>query len=127
MYVDSTGTDLQRNIIINDISQSNPCVITTEVDHDLHTGDQVNFFGIGGMVELNGIVAFITVISRNSFSLNGVNSTGFTAYTTGGYVGIQQAAKMEIDIITNDVGHKTQLNNLSQATMPGFQPVGRLI
>ena len=174
MYVDASGTDLQRNLVIDDITQSNPCVVSTEIDHNLHTGDQVTFFGIGGMTELNGTIAFITVLSPTSFSLNGIDSTGFGAYTSGGYVGVQEPAKMSIDIIVNDVGHKTQLNNLSQdpyqgsmtnmvfedgnkkwykvfinqvgkfiqfrlrnrqsgakidiqATMPGFQPVGRLI
>lgn len=174
MYVDASGTDLQRNFVIDDITQSNPCVVSTEIDHNLHTGDQVTFFGIGGMTELNGKNAFITVLSPTSFSLDGIDSTGFGAYTSGGYVGVQEPAKMSIDIITNDVGHKTQLNNLSQdpyqgsmtnivfedgnkkwykvfinqvgkfiqfrlrnqqsgakvniqATMPGFQPVGRLI
>lgn len=174
MYVDSTGTDLQRNIVIDGITQANPCVVSTEVAHELHTGDQVTFFGIGGMTQLNGTVAFITVLSPTSFSLNGIDSTAYGAYTSGGYVGVQEQAKMSIDIIVNDVGHKTQLNNLSQdpyqgnmtnmtfedgnkkwykvfinqtgkfiqfrlrnrqsgarinvqATMPGFQPVGRLI
>lgn len=174
MYVDSSGTDLQRNLVIDSITQANPCVVSTEVNHNLHNGDQVSFFGIGGMTELNGLEAFITVLSPTSFSLDGINSTAFGAYTTGGYVGVQEAAKMSIDIITNDLGHKTQLNNLSQnpyqgnmtnltfedgnkkwykvfinqtgrfiqfrlrnrqagakvniqATMPGFQPVGRLI
>lgn len=174
MYVNSKGTDLQRNLVIDDITQANPCVVSTEIDHNLHTGDQVTFFGIGGMTELNGTNAFITVLSPTSFSLDGIDSTGFGAHTSGGYVGVQEPAKMIIDIITNDVGHKTQLNNLSQdpyqgnmtnmvfedgnkkwykvfinqvgkfiqfrlrnrqsganvniqATMPGFQPVGRLI
>lgn len=174
MYVDSTGTNLQRNIKLDGASQTNPCVITTEVDHNLQTGDQVTFFQVGGMTELNGLVAFVTVIDPLTFSLDGIDSTGFTAYTSGGYVGVNEQAKIVIDIITNDVGHKTQLNNLDQnpyqgnctnlvfedgskkwykvfinqtgrfvqfrlrnrqaganiniqATMPGFQPVGRLI
>lgn len=174
MYVDTTGTDLQRNIKINNITQSLPCVVETVLDHNLNTGDQVNFFSIVGMEELNGTSAFITVIDENSFSLDGVDSTGFDSYISGGFCGVSVPAKMSIDIITNDVGHKTQLNNLSQdpyqgnmtnivfedgskkwykvfinqtgkfiqfrlrnrqsgakvniqATMPGFQPVGRLI
>lgn len=174
MYVDSTGTNLQRNIAIDSITNSNPCVITTETGHELQSGDQVNFFRIGGTTELNGMSVFITVIDPTSFSLNGVDSTSYGIYTSGGYVGTTEPAKMTIDIITNDVGHNTQLNNLSQdpyqgnmtnmvfedgnkkwykvfinqtgkfiqfrlrnqqagakvkvqATMPGFQPVGRLI
>lgn len=174
MYVSTSGTDLMRNIPIQGITNSNPCVVTTDIDHNMKTGDQVTFFGIGGTTELNGTVAFITVIDDQTFSLDGVDSTGFGVYTTGGFVSTSVAAKMIIDIITNDVGHKTQLNNLSQdpyqgnctnmefedgtkkwykvfinqtgkfiqfrlrnrqagakinvqATMPGFQPVGRLI
>ena len=174
MYVDTTGTKLMRNIPIQAISNSNPCLITTAVDHDMQTGDQVTFFGIVGTTQLNGTLAFITVIDDQTFSLNGVNSTSYGVYTSGGFVSTSVQAKMIIDIITNDVGHNTQLNNLSQepyqgnctnmvfedgskkwykvfinqtgkfiqfrlrnrqagakinvqATMPGFQPVGRLI
>ena len=174
MYVDSSGTDLHHNTALANITQSNPCIVTTNVASGVANNDQVNFFGIGGMTELNGQVAFVTVISPTSFSLNGLDSTAFTAYTSGGYVGFEEDAKLVIDIITNDVVHKTQPNNLNQnpyqgnctnlsfedgskkwykvfinqtgrfiqfrlrnrqagakiniqATMPGFQPVGRLI
>ncbi len=119
MYVDSSGTELQRNIIIDSITNANPCVVSTEVDHSLHTGDQVTFFGIGGMTQLNGTKAFITVLTPTSFSLDGINSTAYGVYTSGGYVGVGEAAKMSIDIITNDVGHKTQLNNASQDPYQG--------
>jgi len=174
MYVDTTGTDLMRNIKIQSITNSNPCVVTTVVDHNLHSGDQVTFFGIQGMTELNGSLAFVTVLDQQTFSLDGVDSSAFGAYTSGGFTSTSVPAKMIIEIITNDIGHKTQLNNLSQdpyqgnctnmlfedgskkwykvfinqtgkfiqfrlknrqsgakinvqATMPGFQPVGRLI
>ena len=174
MYVDSSGTNLRRNIAIGGITKSAQAVVTTLVAHNLNTGDQVSLFKIGGMTELNGQVAFVTVTSINTFILNGINSTGYTTYTSGGYAAAAVDAKMSIDIIVNDVGHKTQLNltnqdpyqgtvtNLSfedgskkwykvfinqtgrfiqfrlrnlqagakiniQATMPGFQPVGRLL
>jgi len=113
MYVDATGTNLQRNIAIDSITNSDPCVITTETGHNLQSGDQVNFFRIGGTTELNGMSVFITVIDPTSFSLNGIDSTAYGVYTSGGYVGTAESAKMTIDIITNDVGHNTQLNNLS--------------
>lgn len=119
MYVDSTGTDLQRNIAITNITQSNPCIVTTDVNHNLSTGNQVNFFGVGGMTDLNGTFAFTTVITPTSFSLDGIDSTGFGAYTSGGYAAVDELAKMSIDIITNDTGHKTQLNNLSQDPYQG--------
>jgi len=113
MYVDSTGTSLQRNILIQDISQSNPGIVTTTVNHNLTTEDQVNFFDVGGMSILNGTFAFVTVLTETTFSLDGIDTGLFPAYTSGGFIGVDDPAKMSIDIITNDVDHKTQLNNLS--------------
>jgi len=174
MYVDSTGTRLKRNIQISGATNANPCVITTLLNHNLQTGDQVNIFGVGGMTQLNDQVAFVTVLSPTTFSLNGVDSTAYGAYTSGGYAATAESAKIIIDIITNDSGGVTQLNNTNpnpyqgnctnitleegskkwykifinqvgrfiqfrfrnqqagatiniQATMPGFQPTGRLI
>ncbi len=176
MYVDSTTTDLKRNIIISNITQSNPCIVTTIIDHNLTSGEQVSFFGIGGMTQLNGQSAFITVLTEQTFSLNGVDSSAFTAFTSGGFVSVPESAKISIEVLTNDRKGEdfTQLDNLSQipyegnctnlkiedgakkwykvyinqtgkfiqfqfknqqsgtkiniqATMPGFQPVGRLI
>ena len=176
MYVDSSGTDLRRNIVIHSITQSNPCVISTVVNHHLSTGDQVSLFGIAGMTQLNGVEAFVTVLTPQSFSLNGIDSTAFGAYTSGGFVSVSENAKIEIEIFTDDRKgtNYTQLNNLDpvpyegnctnlsfetgvkkwykvfinqvgkfiqfqfknqqagakiniHATMPGFQPVGRMI
>lgn len=119
MYVDSTGTSLQQNTRISSITNSFPCIVTTETDTDYENGDQVNFFGIGGMTELNGTQAFVTVITPTSFSLNDVDSTGYGVYTSGGFAGIEVPAKMSIDVITNDMDHDTQLNNLSDNPYQG--------
>lgn len=176
MYVDATKTSLVRNIAIDSATQANPCVITTEIAHGLQNFDQVTFFGVGGMTELNGLQAFVNVINTTSFSLNGIDSTAFGAYTSGGFVSAPQRAKIQIDVFTNDRVNQdsTQLDenvpfpyegnctNISletgtkkwykvfinqvgkfiqfrfrnrqagttiniQATMPGFQPLGRLI
>jgi hypothetical protein len=174
MYVDTTGTWLERNIAISAATNANPCVITTSVNHGLNTGEQLSIFGVGGMTELNDNSFFITVLSPNTFSLNGIDSSVFGVYTSGGYAAVPEKAKMIIEIITNDNEDSTQLMNLSQnpyqgtctnltfetgvkkwykvfinqtgrfiqfrlrnlqagaiinvqATMPGFQPVGRLI
>lgn len=113
MYVDTTGTRLRRNIKIDNVTNSNPCVIMTEVNHGLSAGDQVTMFGIVGTTQLNNISAFITVITPNSFSLNGIDSTAYGAYVSGGYISASQQAKMTIQVITNDSGENTQLNNLS--------------
>lgn len=113
MYVDSSGTKLTRNLALAGASKSNPCVITTQLNHNLVTGQQVAFFGVGGMVELDSIEAIVDVITSTTFSLRGVDSTGFTTYTSGGYVSVPENAKMDIDIITNDRNEQqiSKLNN----------------
>lgn len=111
MYVDSTGTSLTRNIAINQASQANPCQITTSQPHGLQTSDQVNIFGVVGMTELNNIQYVITVTSSTSFTLDGIDSLGFTPYVSGGYVAAAVPAKLDIQIIVDDVQNITQLNN----------------
>lgn len=113
MYVDSTGTVLKKNIEVSGITNANLCIVSTVTEHGLSTGDQVSFFQIGGTTELNGKAYFITVIDDQSFSLDGVDSTSYGVFTSGGYASASVDAKLEIEIITNDVDHPTQPQNLS--------------
>jgi hypothetical protein len=72
---------------ISAATQANPCAITTGAPHLLDTADRVTFSGVGGMTQLNTLPATaITVTSPTAFTLNGVDSTGFGAYTSGGTV-----------------------------------------
>jgi hypothetical protein len=81
---------------ITGASKANPCVIT-KASHPYSTGDEIYVAGIVGMTELNDRTFTITKIDANSYSLDGVNSTGYTTYTSGGtaartYVRIDSAA-----------------------------------
>ena len=69
-------------------SQANPCVIRS-VAHPFVTGDYVLVTAVVGMTELNGNTYQITKIDADTFSLDGINSTGFTAYTSGGTLFLQ--------------------------------------
>ncbi len=71
---------------ITGATQANPCVITS-ASHGLTTGYRVYIVDVVGMTELNGeTTSFaVTVIDANSFSLDDTDSTGYTAYTSGGY------------------------------------------
>src|ERR1041385_993230 len=110
MYVDSTETDLRTQVTIRNITQANPAVITTTVNHGLKSGTQIEIFDVEGMTEVNDNFYFITVINNTSFSLNGVDSTGFTPYTAGGIVASKVPAKLTIQIIVNDTEQSTRLN-----------------
>lgn len=70
---------------ISGATQANPCVITSDA-HGLKTGYQITIDDIdpGSMQELNGRNYTITFVNDDQFSLNGVDSTGYTAYVSGG-------------------------------------------
>jgi len=68
---------------ITGATQANPVVITS-TSHGLATGASVTVSGILGMVELNNRQFAVTVINANSYSLDGEDGTGHTAYISGG-------------------------------------------
>lgn len=70
---------------IANITQANPGVVTTNLNHGYSNGQVVSFSGIVGMTPLNTGTYTITVISEKSFSI-GVNTSGYPAYVSGGVV-----------------------------------------
>ena len=80
----ATGTSSAVEKVISGATAANPCVITA-TGHGFSNGDKVSIRGVVGMVELNLETAY-TVANKatNTFQLLGVNSTGFTGYTSGG-------------------------------------------
>lgn len=69
---------------ITGATQANPCVITCSAGHALAAADKVAIFSVIGMVELNDNVYSVANPTATTFELSGINSTGFTAYTSGG-------------------------------------------
>jgi len=68
-------------------TQANPCAVTTSAAHGYSSGDTVTFASVGGMTELNSLPATtIVVTGASSFTLTGVNSSAYGAYTSGGTV-----------------------------------------
>lgn len=64
-------------------TKANPCQITS-TNHSLITGTQIYIANVLGMTQLNQKIYVITVIDANNFTLNGIDSTAFTTYITGG-------------------------------------------
>lgn len=77
------GYETSKNI--TGATRANPVAITCTA-HGYLTGDEVFITGVGGMTQLNGRTFIITVIDANTFSLQGVDGTAYTAYTSGGTV-----------------------------------------
>lgn len=64
-------------------TQANPCQITAAA-HGMTTGRQVLITSVAGMTQLNDKMYTITYVDDNNFTLDGVNSGGYGAYTSGG-------------------------------------------
>lgn len=71
---------------ISGITQANPAVVTTSSAHGFTTGQTVEITGVIGMTEVNNRLFTITVLTTNTFELDGEDSTGHTAYSSGGSV-----------------------------------------
>lgn len=68
---------------ITGASKTNPVQLTI-TGHGITTGAQVQVTGVGGMTQINDKVFIATVVDANTITLNGVDGTAFTAYTSGG-------------------------------------------
>lgn len=72
---------------ITNITQTNPAVVTSN-GHGLITGTQVIIKEVDGMANgtssINNNTYTITVIDPNTFSLNGIDTTSYTPYLSGG-------------------------------------------
>lgn len=80
----TTATSTQANATITGATQANPCVITTSGAHGFSNGQLIYIYGVVGMTQLNGRLYTLANVTGTTFELSGVNSTGYTAYTSGG-------------------------------------------
>lgn len=70
---------------ISNITQANPGVVTTILNHGFATGQVISILDIVGMTELNNTPLTIIVISEKTFSV-GVDTSAYTAYISGGVI-----------------------------------------
>ncbi len=76
---------------ITAISSDNPALVTISL-HGCQTGYHIKIDDVEGMTELNERVYTITRITENTFSLDNIDSSVYTAYTSGG-----KAVRYEVD------------------------------
>jgi hypothetical protein len=70
---------------VTGITQANPGVVTTNLNHGYTTGQVCEINGIVGMTALNGVSITATVLTEKTFSI-GTNTTSYGAYVSGGVV-----------------------------------------
>lgn len=69
---------------ITGISQASAAVVTS-ASHNLSVGEYVIIVGVSGMTEINGQVSRISAVTTNTFTLQDIDSTAYTAYSSGGF------------------------------------------
>jgi len=87
-----TGASFSGAVLtVSGITAANPPVVTVGSTSTMTTGDVVRIHGVVGMTEVNNNDYKATVINSTTFSLQNmdgenVDGTGFTSYSSGGYV-----------------------------------------
>lgn len=70
-------------VTITAATLTNPVAVTAAA-HGRTSGDIVQIAGVAGMTQLNDKLFTVTVTGPDTLTLNGVDGTAFTAYTSGG-------------------------------------------
>jgi len=78
-------TCLSGTANITAATKTNPVQITV-TGHGRSTGEVLQIESVGGMTELNDKTYAITVVDPNNLTLDGVNGTAFSTYTSGGLI-----------------------------------------
>lgn len=104
---------------IQAVQKSAPCVITTQLAHELPQGWRFRVVGAGGIKELNSVgenYYLATDVTSTTVTINQVNSLQYTTYTSGGVVEYNQpvplgnySARMQIreTVESSDVLYST--------------------
>ena len=77
------GIIVASSKVITGITKANPGVVTA-TGHGFANGDQVYISGVVGMTQVNNRRFTVAGAAANTFQLSGVNTTGYTTYTSGG-------------------------------------------
>jgi hypothetical protein len=78
--LDSVSSDTG---VITAVTQANPAVVTS-ASHGLSNGQVVRIDGVVGMTEINDTLFTTANVATDTFQLSGENSSGYTAYSSGG-------------------------------------------
>jgi Baseplate J-like protein/Ubiquitin-activating enzyme E1 FCCH domain len=71
---------------ISNITQANPAVVTTALNHGYFNGQIVTAFNVLGMNQINGVPLTVTIIDEKNFSTGVNTATGYSVYISGGYL-----------------------------------------
>lgn len=117
-------------LTITGITQANPAVVTTSSDHGLSAGDNVYISGVVGMTEINrpnkeyqvGTVGSSTTFQVKEIGGANINSSAYTAYSSGGSVSPIYEIVSPYDIDDIDALSYVQFGNTIYIAHPSYAP-----
>jgi heptaprenylglyceryl phosphate synthase len=95
-FVESlAGVDGTKSNSITGISQANPAVVTYSGSDNFTEGDTVRITGVVGMTQVNDLEFVVGTVNTgaNTFQLRGINSTAYTAWSSGGTVAVVSVSR----------------------------------
>ena len=118
---------LANNNGLTKFDGSNPGRIITQTDHGLADGNIIQFFGVGGMTEINDQFAFVKVIDATTAELfadaaltTAFDNSGFSNYTSVGKIGLRYQTKFQQDTsgtqVSDGIGGGAEPNAASSVT-----------
>lgn len=112
---------IKATATITGATQANPVVITANA-HGFPNGALIEFSGVVGMTQLNGLSSFVTVTGANTFELFGIDGTGFSAYVSGGtasqYYEVAHPYSSQADVDTMQWAGQNDVLYIACATKP---------
>ena len=98
-------------------TKANPGVFTATA-HGFTNGQVIGLSSIAGMTEANGKYGVAVVLSANTFSIAGLDTTNFSTYTSGGSATPSQVTVGNLTSVPMPGGQKAELDatNLSSTS-----------
>ena len=85
----------ERAVTITGISQASPAVLTTDIANNLRSGEKIIIRDVVGMTEVNGTIFTYTPVTATTGTI-GIDSTSYTAYSSGGVASVTYKTKRSI-------------------------------
>ena len=93
---------------ITGITRANPAVVTS-ANHGFANGDTVYIRNVSGMTQINNRVFVVANKTTNTFQLQGVNSSSYNSYTSGGTVTECRNTTCSVEVTAS--GHDFAVND----------------
>lgn len=93
---------------LTDIDLTSGVVTVTSPGSNFSTGDRVYIYDVAGTTEINDQDYTITALTIDTFTLDGVDGSSWTAYTSGGKIKKKAETNLDVELKVGDVNQLAQ-------------------